>query len=247
LILITKKNNDDCVLNKNKMDCQEESESIWFGFLFVLMIVNIVFISWHVYNRKNHKNDKYSFYTYVSFSILMSIIYITCFILISIFYTKHIGISLACFSIYCSYNLSLICFKYRYPLPNIFYVVLIGCWLAIFAFNLLFITFFYQQCDEDLSYTSKYYYYILFGASIGPSMTMYNGMFLILNIKHYPVIINLEKVRNAPDEDCSICLDELKKESCVKTPCSHIYHEKCIKVSLENSNKCPLCRSDFQV
>jgi hypothetical protein len=229
------------------MDCKHKTELVWFGFISLLVVVNIILISWHVYNRRNHRNDKFSFYTYITFSIIMSIVYITCFILLPIFYSKHLGISLACFPMYCSYNLSLICFKYRYPLPKIFYVFLAGCWVAIFAFNFLFVSLFYDKCENDFSDTSPYYYYILFGISIGPSMTMYNAIFLIICIKHYPLRVNLEKVRNVPDEDCSICLDELKSDSCVKTPCSHIYHEKCIKVSLENSNKCPLCRNDFQV
>lgn len=229
------------------MDCQEETELVWFGFLFLLISVNVIVISWHIYNKRNHRNDKYSFYTYVTFSIIMSICH-TCFlILISIYYTKHIGISLACLLIYISYNLGLVCFKYSYPCPKIFYVFLAGCWLAIFSFNLLFVVLFYENCENDLSNTNKYYHYILFGSNIGPSMAMYNGMFLIINIKHYPVRINLENIRNIPEEDCSICLDELKKDVCVKTSCSHIYHEKCIRVSLQNSNKCPLCRHDFQI
>lgn len=229
------------------MNCQEETELYWFGFLFLLVTVNVILISWHVYNRKNHRNDTHSFYTYVTFSVIMSIIHTVVLILISIYYIKQIGIVLACLLIYLSYNLSLICFKYDYPFPKIFYIFLVCCWVAIFSFNLLFTFLFYEKCEEDLSNTDTYYYYILFGSSIGPSMTAYNGVFLIINIKHYPVITNLEKVRNVPEEDCSICLEELKKDVCVKTLCSHIYHEKCIRVSLENSNKCPLCRFDFQV
>lgn len=229
------------------MDCEQQTELFWFGFFFLLVFVNVILISWHIYNKKNHRNDIYSFYTYVIFSAVMSIIHIVFLILVSIYYTKHIGISLACLLIYISYNLSLIRFKYNYPFPKIFYVFLLCCWLAIFSFNLLFIFLFYEKCEEDLSNTDTYYYYILFGSSIGASMTQYNGIFLIINIKPYPIRTKLEKISNVPEEDCSICLDELKKDVCVKTTCSHIYHEKCIRVSLENNNKCPLCRRDFQV
>jgi len=229
------------------MDCEQQTELCWFGFLFLLVMVNVILISWHIYNKKNHRNDIHSFYTYVIFSAIMSIIHIVFLILVSIYYTKHIGISLACLLIYLSYNLSLICFKYNYPFPKIFYVLLVCCCVAIFSFNLLFTFLFYEKCEEDLSNTDTYYYYILFCSSIGASMTPYNGIFLIIDIKSYPVRTNLEKVNNVPEEDCSICLDELKKDVCVKTSCSHVYHEKCIRVSLENSNKCPLCRYDFQV
>ena len=47
------------------------------------------------------------------------------------------------------------------------------------------------------------------------------------------------------DNDCSICIDNLKKgNEIIKLGCNHIFHKKCIKSYLLNyDNKCPLCRT----
>ena len=45
---------------------------------------------------------------------------------------------------------------------------------------------------------------------------------------------------------CPICLDILKNPiSCNSTKKSHSFCEECINKSLENDNKCPLCRQEF--
>ena len=46
---------------------------------------------------------------------------------------------------------------------------------------------------------------------------------------------------------CPICLDILKNPiSCNSTKKSHSFCEECINKSLENSDKCPLCRQEFE-
>lgn len=61
-------------------------------------------------------------------------------------------------------------------------------------------------------------------------------------------IDKLEKniLENDTDVNCSICLEQLKKENeIIKLDCSHIYHSDCIKTYLLNYDyKCPLCRTD---
>jgi hypothetical protein len=46
------------------------------------------------------------------------------------------------------------------------------------------------------------------------------------------------------DNDCSICIDNLRKgDEVIKLKCNHIFHKGCIKSYLMNyDNKCPLCR-----
>ena len=46
---------------------------------------------------------------------------------------------------------------------------------------------------------------------------------------------------------CPICLDILKNPiSCNSTKKSHSFCEECINKSLENNDKCPLCRQEFE-
>uniref|UniRef100_A0A7N0U1U7 RING-type domain-containing protein n=1 Tax=Kalanchoe fedtschenkoi TaxID=63787 RepID=A0A7N0U1U7_KALFE len=64
-------------------------------------------------------------------------------------------------------------------------------------------------------------------------------------------LINLQRVKlNGKSVDngaCAICLDEFaaagERSSVMRTPCSHLFHEKCIKKWLEKKPNCPLCRS----
>jgi len=46
------------------------------------------------------------------------------------------------------------------------------------------------------------------------------------------------------NEECSICLEKQNETTVKLDICNHLYHEKCIKMCLEKSNLCPLCRKD---
>jgi len=47
------------------------------------------------------------------------------------------------------------------------------------------------------------------------------------------------------DNNCSICLDSLLDNHITKLSCRHIYHIKCLELSLKYSNKCPSCRENI--
>ncbi|OQR87301.1 hypothetical protein ACHHYP_09113 [Achlya hypogyna] len=47
------------------------------------------------------------------------------------------------------------------------------------------------------------------------------------------------------DGECIICLEPLAASlSCL--PCGHVYHEKCVAMSLRTKKQCPTCRTTFQ-
>ncbi|KAF0918020.1 hypothetical protein E2562_021711 [Oryza meyeriana var. granulata] len=50
-------------------------------------------------------------------------------------------------------------------------------------------------------------------------------------------------------EDCSICLIELEIDLVAWPGCSvaHVFHGECLKMNLEMSDKCPLCRKDLGI
>ena len=42
---------------------------------------------------------------------------------------------------------------------------------------------------------------------------------------------------------CSVCLNEIKANSSVVTPCDHFFHQDCLSEWLYTANTCPLCRT----
>lgn len=50
-------------------------------------------------------------------------------------------------------------------------------------------------------------------------------------------------------ENCPICMEEIKNTNCCTLECGHKYHLPCIfqlyKQNAEFNNKCPLCRKEF--
>ena len=49
-------------------------------------------------------------------------------------------------------------------------------------------------------------------------------------------------------ETCSICLKDLYfgNANTLKTKCNHSFHTNCFLKSLENNNKCPICRKKIK-
>ncbi len=43
------------------------------------------------------------------------------------------------------------------------------------------------------------------------------------------------------ENNCPICLDDLKSDTLINLCCGHIIHSKCYKSLIENTYKCPLC------
>jgi len=58
--------------------------------------------------------------------------------------------------------------------------------------------------------------------------------------------LNIIKLDENMDYDCSICLEHLEKENVViKLKCDHCFHKECIENYLKNySYKCPVCRTE---
>ncbi|XP_073035306.1 E3 ubiquitin-protein ligase RING1-like [Primulina eburnea] len=53
-------------------------------------------------------------------------------------------------------------------------------------------------------------------------------------------------LRENEDESCSICLEDFYTGcEVLSMPCSHIFHEDCIKKWLKTSHYCPICRLEM--
>ena len=44
---------------------------------------------------------------------------------------------------------------------------------------------------------------------------------------------------------CSVCLEEMEDEVCVRLPCAHCFHRACVKPWLLTHDSCPLCRDSL--
>lgn len=45
---------------------------------------------------------------------------------------------------------------------------------------------------------------------------------------------------------CAVCLNEIKVNSSVLTPCGHFFHQDCLSQWLYKKQNCPLCRTEIQ-
>ncbi|GIX83125.1 RING-type E3 ubiquitin transferase [Caerostris darwini] len=62
-------------------------------------------------------------------------------------------------------------------------------------------------------------------------------------IKQLPIICVTDELHKE-DIQCTICMEGfILREKAKKLPCSHLYHEKCIRPWLEKQATCPNCRS----
>ena len=46
-----------------------------------------------------------------------------------------------------------------------------------------------------------------------------------------------------PEQECSICLDDMYNTETVTLDCNHRYHKKCINDWLKEKHDCPQCRT----
>ena len=46
---------------------------------------------------------------------------------------------------------------------------------------------------------------------------------------------------------CAFCFDEFEREQVIRTlPCSHYFHNRCLKPWFEKNAHCPVCRFDVK-
>lgn len=70
-----------------------------------------------------------------------------------------------------------------------------------------------------------------------------------LAVRNKRLLIESGYQRSIPSE-CSICQIEFEaNDACreMPSPCSHIFHQKCIDHWFEKSNKCPLCSNSIPI
>jgi len=59
--------------------------------------------------------------------------------------------------------------------------------------------------------------------------------------------IKLEKLKNAKNEECLICLEKFElNQQCLYLCCMHLFHSTCIMRWLLNHEECPICKCNYK-
>jgi SUMO ligase MMS21 Smc5/6 complex component len=63
------------------------------------------------------------------------------------------------------------------------------------------------------------------------------------------IVVDIKFPETEPDDNeiCCICLNPQFEHKCIKTPCGHKFHDKCIKrwLTTSTTTTCPSCRSNL--
>jgi len=125
-----------------------------------------------------------------------------------------------------------------------------------------------QQQQQPINNQPNYYniFNIMNNLMTGNILDIVNEMYNAQNQEDIPVVlteesfnklnkVNYEKLKTLvkdleDDQTCTICLDKLKPENNSENtflilPCSHYFHQSCIKEYLTNYNyHCPICKAE---
>jgi len=160
-----------------------------------------------------------------------------------------------CLCLFISFNMGFLCIKdgnvrQRNYFPIFCTMIIIG----ILTMNIVMIHFFCEYKSEDPAF-DKFKYLVIGGSSIGPVVSLSNFLYFLVYLKtttqHMELVqldmIVVEGDNEKLNEDCPICLEQLKIKKCIETHCDHIFHEECLKMSMQTAMKCPMCRADFSI
>jgi hypothetical protein len=163
------------------------------------------------------------------------------------------SINILCLLIFFTYNLCLA--KISKPIShrkNIFCAFILSIIILELSINLVAIDLLCKSnSNDDGEYFFKKLHLFIFASQLGVVLSLCNTLYYFLHVlylKEYSnfILLSMVVVDNTQQDECPICLEELKTKKSVKTSCNHAYHEECMKVSLESSLKCPMCRKEFQ-
>ena len=235
------------------MNLLERALTYWSIYFFVTFIFLGNILGWCYYNLKNkNHNFKLSKKIYIGFSWILSIMHVVTYLFFTTLTSPSINI--LCVIIFSTYNICLA--KTIKPTPHkksIFCAFTTAIIIIELSINLVAIDLFSKTNSvdsiNDENFFTKFHLFV-FVSQLGVVLSLCNTLYYFLHVfylKEYShfILLSMVVVDNMTDE-CPICLEELKTKKSVKTSCNHAYHEECMKVSLESSLKCPMCRKEFQ-
>ena len=231
----------------------EKALTYWSIYFFATFIFLGSILGWCYYNLKNkNHNFKLSKKIYIGFSWILSLMHVGIyFFLVSM---TSPSINILCALIFSGYNLSLA--KIAKPTPhrkNIFCAFILSIIILEVSINMVAIDLLCKSNtdDNDDEYFFKKFNLFVFASQLGVVVSLCNTLYYFLHvlfIKEYShfILLSMIVIDTTQQDECPICLEELKTKKSIKTSCDHTYHEECMNVSLESSLKCPMCRKEFQ-
>lgn len=220
----------------------------------IYWICSFTFLSsillFHYYNIKNKSSKfKVTKKIHYTFIFIFITVHITGLLICFALYSSLRAISFFCLSIFIVFNACFFKLKTKTNHSRYFYALILKYNLLDIGINLVMIDLYLKYESENPSF-EKFYHSILFTSSLGSVISISNCIFYLLHMNKNQtdlVLLDMKNLSEVPEEDCPICLEPYNTKQCVKTECSHIYHQECIKKSLESVLKCPMCRRDFEM
>jgi hypothetical protein len=160
-----------------------------------------------------------------------------------------------CLCLFISFNTGFLCIKNGNVNQHNYFPIFCGMIIVgILTMNIVTIHFFCEYKSEHPAF-DKFKYLVIFGSSFGSVVSLSNFLYFLVYLKtiqNQVEIVQLEMVvvqeeNENLNEDCPICLEQLKLKKCIKTECEHLFHEECLKISMQTAMKCPMCRRDFKI
>lgn len=166
-------------------------------------------------------------------------------------FDEMVSVIFICLLLFISFNSGFFCIKQGNIRQNFFPIFCILIIITILTMNIVIIHYFCKNKSEHPAF-DRYKYFVIFGASIGSVVSLSNFLYFLVYLKTKVEIVQLKMIIVREDneklnEDCPICLEELKIKKCIETECEHLFHEECLKASIQTAMKCPMCRRDFTV
>lgn len=180
-------------------------------------------------------------------------------------YKIYIGVIICVYQIY---HIGLFCLLISQPLHEFMYICLLVFRFLSFCFSLLFFTLKVKKTDcsiyqslcigvctlvSIICYTQGTIGITSFKVSLH-SIQLFLSLLITCcivppekkNIQPCVTLVEINIV-DSTEESCSICTEPFKIHSTVKTPCGHLFHNRCIQRWItESSNmSCPMCRENL--
>jgi len=236
------------------MNLFQESLCFWFSFLFIQQFLFAGVLLWYRKKLKNQQDYTCTRRCYLILTYLFSILHITCLLIVLSVFRVFVGFVVLCMIIYCILHLCfLFCHGVKIVIQYYFYILIFVLSIFVFILNILLINFLCVDAKDHPAF-DKFYYFILFTSAMGVVSSFSNVFYFFISYSDYSeqelVMLTMIKVDSVStnEGECPICLEGLhisEEDVIVKTHCDHKFHKKCIRESLNTSDKCPMCRRKF--
>ncbi len=222
-----------------KMDLSEAFK-FWAMYLLVFLVYNIaILLVLNYFSSKHNIIAKNKTITFFKFSSIFLVCLHISGMMISSSGPKYIFNFLAYMFAFISFVFLVALGLDNYKFKLFFNM---GSGVLVYFFNLMAIFFNHDSEDKNKFLLNNPNMMIVPASSCALQVAYFFYNIILYNYQHYNI---LTITADVPDEDCSICLENLKETQSCKLRCNHYFHYNCIMTNFNSNNKCPICRTEF--